>query len=105
LNTYRICSVFTNSSICVILNVDMSQDEFTQLFRYMSERFDKIDAALDLKADKSDIDRIYGRLDDVVAELDDIKTEQAAQRKQLDRHERWHDEVADHVGLTLSHEA
>lgn len=83
----------------------MSHDEFTRLFAYMTERFDKIDAALELKADKADVDVLYNRLDDVMAELDDIKTDQVAQRVQLDRHERWHQETADHVGLVLSHEA
>jgi hypothetical protein len=71
----------------------------------MNERFDKIDAALELKADKADVDGLYNRFDDVMAELEDITTEQAAQRVQLDRHERWHHEVADHVGLTLRREA
>lgn len=83
----------------------MSQDEFAKLYAYMTERFDKIDAALELKADKADVDGLYDRFDDVMAELDDIKTEQAAHRVQLDRHERWHHEVADHVGLTLGHES
>jgi hypothetical protein len=71
----------------------------------MNERFDKIDAALELKADKADFDGLYNRFDDVMAELDDVKTEQAAQGAQLNRHERWHHEVADHVGLTLRREA
>ena len=35
----------------------MSQDEFTKLFRYMTERFDKIDRALEQKVNTADIDR------------------------------------------------
>lgn len=72
----------------------MTQDEFSKLYRYMAERFDSIDAALELKADKADVDGLYNRFDDVLAELEDIKTEQATQRVQLDRHERWHHETA-----------
>lgn len=83
----------------------MIQDEFQRLFVYVAERFDKVDAALELKADKTDLDGVYSRLDRVVAELDDIKTEQAAQRIQLDRHERWHHQTADQLGLTFSHES
>lgn len=83
----------------------MGHDEFTQLFKTMTERFDKIDAALELKADKAGLDGVYNRLDDVMAELDDIKSELAAHAVQLDRHERWHQEEAAHIGLRLSREA
>lgn len=78
----------------------MTQDEFSKLFRYMTERFDKLDAEL---AKKADADEMYRQFDDVIAQLDDIKIEQGAQRIQLDRHERWHHETAEHVGLRLSH--
>lgn len=88
--------------ICNIIGSDMTQDEFSKLFRYMTERFDKLDAEL---AKKADADEMYRRFDAVIAQLDDIKIEQAAQRVQLDRHERWHHETAEHVGLKLSHEA
>ncbi|WAC90187.1 hypothetical protein [Mycobacterium sp. Aquia_213] len=67
----------------------------------MTERFDKLDAEL---AKKADADEMYRRFDDVMAQLDDIKVEQGAQRVQLGRHERWHHETAEHVGLQLSHE-
>jgi len=83
--------VFTNTKWRNIIEIEMSQDEFSKLFNYMTERFDKIDAEL---AKKADADDMYRRFDDVMAELDDIKTEQAAQRVQLDRHERWHHETA-----------
>lgn len=82
----------------------MTQDEFSKLFRYMTERFDSIDAALELKADKAGVDGLYNRFDGVMAQLDDIKIGQAAHRVQLDRHERWHHETAEHVGLRLSHD-
>jgi hypothetical protein len=83
----------------------MSNDEFTKLFKHMTERFDKIDAALEKKSDKADVDGMNTRFDDVMAELDDIKTEQAAQHVQLDRHERWHHETAAQIGLTLNPDA
>lgn len=51
------------------------------------------------------VTRISTGVDRAIAELDDIKTEQAAQRIQLDRHEQWHHQTAEHLGLTLSHEA
>lgn len=60
---------------------------------------------VDMADGKADLDGIYNRFDAVMAELDVIKAEQVAQSVELDRHERWHHETAEHVGLTLSHEA
>jgi hypothetical protein len=42
----------------------MSQDEFAKLFRYMTDRFDKLDAEL---AKKADAEEMYRRFDDVMA--------------------------------------
>jgi hypothetical protein len=38
----------------------MAKDEFTQLFKYMSERFEKIDKALEEKASHNDMQRVLG---------------------------------------------
>ncbi|MFI6169069.1 hypothetical protein ACIBCN_19985 [Nocardia sp. NPDC051052] len=80
----------------------MSQDEFAKLFNYMEKRFDKIEVDLAAKANADEMNR---RFDGIAAAIDDQSTEYAAITVQLDRHERWHHEVADHVGLTLQHDA
>lgn len=41
----------------------MSEDEFTRLFKYMSERFDKVDKTLEEKASKDDMQHVLGLLD------------------------------------------
>ena len=41
----------------------MSNDEFTKLFKYMTERFDRIDQNLDEKSSKEDMQRVLGLLD------------------------------------------
>jgi len=41
----------------------MSTDEFTRLFKYMEERFDRIDKALEKKAEKADIEHLLGAVD------------------------------------------
>ncbi len=41
----------------------MSADEFTKLITYMEERFDRIEKALEKKAEKLDLERILGALD------------------------------------------
>jgi hypothetical protein len=43
----------------------MSKDEFTKLFKYMTERFDSVDKALDEKASKEDMERVLGLLDSI----------------------------------------
>lgn len=41
----------------------MSQDEFTNLFKYLSGRFDTLDTALEQKANKADVQNILNYLD------------------------------------------
>lgn len=80
----------------------MSQDEFTKLFVYMSKRFDDIDAKLDAKADKVDLDKIYTHLDGILKRLDDDDAERAAIITQLDRHEGWIHQLAAKTAAKLS---
>lgn len=44
----------------------MSADEFTKLFQYMTDRFDRIDHTLEQKADKADVQRTLDVLDKVL---------------------------------------
>jgi hypothetical protein len=80
----------------------MSNDEFTKLYKYMTERFDKIDATLEKKADA---DEVYHRLDDIAARLDDDGTERAALSVQVDRHEGWIHKLAETTQTDLAVEA
>lgn len=80
----------------------MSQDEFTKLYTYMTERFDKIDEALEKKADA---DEVYRRLDDIAARLDDDTTERAALTAQVERHETWIDQLAKKTQTDLAIDA
>ncbi len=44
----------------------MGHDEFTKLFKYMTERFDKIDQTLERKADTEDLRRALDLLDNIL---------------------------------------
>lgn len=79
--------------------------QFAKLYVYMDRRFDAIEAELAKKADKTEIDGIYIKLDSIEGRLDTIETEFGAIHIQLDRHERWHRQVANHVGLELQCDA
>ncbi|MBB4853372.1 hypothetical protein HNP40_000738 [Mycobacteroides chelonae] len=79
--------------------------QFAKLYVYMDRRFDAIETELAKKADKTEIDGIYVKLDSIEGRLDVIETELGAINVKLDRHERWHHQVADHVGLELQYDA
>lgn len=80
----------------------MSQDEFTKLFRYMTERFDKIDQTLARKADAADVDRALQLLDKILKQQEIDDDERRVMGHQLDRLDRWVHELADKIGYTLS---
>jgi len=47
----------------------MDDDQFTRLFKYMTERFDSIDEKLDQKANKTDMDRLINTMDDFIRRI------------------------------------
>ena len=56
-------------------NSGMGGDEFTRLFKYMSERFDKIDKTLEDKASAADMQKVIGLLDEL-AQLIEISDDE-----------------------------
>ena len=82
----------------------MNDDQFTKLFRYMSQEFDDLRNRLDTKADKADLERIYGLLDSVVKqqEVDDHK--RLALGNQLGRHERWIVKAGTKLAIPFKHD-
>jgi len=80
----------------------MSQDEFTKLFKYVSERFDKVDKALETKASQSDMQTALGLLDKIAKQQEIDDAERLVMGHQLDRLDRWVHEVADKIGHKLS---
>ena len=51
----------------------MSQDEFTKLFKYVSEHFEAIDKKLDDKASQASIDKLTNTIDGFVSRTITIK--------------------------------
>lgn len=80
----------------------MAEDEFTKLYKLMSGRFDKIDKALEDKADKEDIKRIYDYLDRVIKQQEINNDERLVMGYQLERLDKWVHEVADKIGYKLT---
>jgi len=80
----------------------MAENEFTKLFNYMTPRFDKIDKALEEKASKTDMEKVYGLLDKIIKQQELDNDERLVMGHQLDRLDRWVHEVADKIGYKLS---
>jgi len=76
---------------------------FVQVNAKLDQKVDKIDLEelLKSKADKSDIDKVMNVLDELMGKFDDQRTEQIMIRHDLDRHERWHKQTAEKIGLKL----
>jgi hypothetical protein len=71
-------------------------------FDAIDKRFDAIDERLDQKADKSDIDLVLTRVNLISNKLDDYRAEQIGMQHQLDKHEKWHSQTAEKIGIKLS---
>jgi hypothetical protein len=80
----------------------MSTDEFTKLYRFMSRRFDEIDAKLETKADKKDLDRIVGLLDNLTKRFEVVEGERLVMSHQLTRVHNWIERAADHIGVPFT---
>lgn len=80
----------------------MAEDEFTKLFQYMTERFDKIDGQLENKATKKDVQEILAKFDSIEKQLEISEDERLVMGHQLDRLNRWTQELAQKIGYKLT---
>lgn len=78
----------------------MSPDEFTKLFRYMTERFDKIDTQFAAQAAR--FDKLETLIDQVLKQQEIDEEERLVMGHQLDRLDRWVHELADKIGYKLA---
>lgn len=78
----------------------MFDRQFSKFFRYMRERFDELDVKLEAKANRKQSEQTLRVLDAVVARLDDIKVDMAAQNHQLNSHEAWIKRAANKIKVS-----
>ena len=79
----------------------MNEDQFTKLFKYMQDEFNKVNDKLDQKASQESLDRLVNTLDGFVKRLDDNETEQSARDYQFERLLEWAREVSKKTGIPL----
>lgn len=80
----------------------MSADEFTRLFKYMTKRFDVIEKKLEEKADKADMQRVFGLIDSLAKRQEIYDEERLVEGYQLVRLDRWTHELAKKIGHKLT---
>ncbi|HEU5004728.1 MAG TPA: hypothetical protein VFT49_01435 [Candidatus Saccharimonadales bacterium] len=80
----------------------MAEDEFTKLFKYITERFDKVDAELEKKADAALVEKVLALIDKIAKQQEINDEERLVMGHQLDRMDRWVHELADKIGYKLS---
>lgn len=81
----------------------MSTDEFTGLFNYMTERFDKIDTASETKANNDDLQTALGLLDTLIKRQEISDDESLVMSYQLTRLHNWVEEAAKRTDLKFVH--
>jgi len=80
----------------------MSTDEFTKLYKYMAERFYRIDKQLEGKSSNADMQRVLSLLDAMAKRQEITDDEVLVMGHQLERLDRWTHELAKKIGYTLS---
>ena len=78
----------------------MSEDQFTKLFNYMTERFDKIDEKFETQTLR--FDRIDTMIDEMLKKQEISDDERLVMGHQLDRMNQWVQELADKIGYKLA---
>jgi hypothetical protein len=71
----------------------MSENQFTKLFKYMSERFDKIDEKFETQTLR--FDRIDTMIDEMLKKQEISDDERLVMGHQLDRMNQWVQGLAD----------
>ena len=81
----------------------MGQDEFSKLFSYMTERFDKLESKIDAKAASVDLSKVIGMLDTLLKRQEISDDERLVMAHQLTRLHEWVEEAASRIDLKFVH--
>lgn len=79
----------------------MNDDQFTKLFAYMQDEFNKVGEKLDQKASQASVEHLINTIDSFVKRLDDSETEQSARDLQFNRLLEWARDVSKKTGIPI----
>jgi SMC interacting uncharacterized protein involved in chromosome segregation len=82
--------------------IDMSDDQFMKLFKYIEEFRSEVNEKLDDKASKADVEMLKNVIDGYAAKLDTYAAEMAAMQHKIDRLEKYIQVLADKAGVDLN---
>ena len=77
----------------------MSEDEFSKLFRYVSEQFETVNRKLDEKASQHSLDSLTNAIDSFIKRLDSHDANMAARDSQFERLLEWARMVSVKTGI------
>jgi len=80
----------------------MSDDQFTQLFKYMQREFKKVNDRLEQTASKEGLNRLINFVDAYAKRTEIYHHEMLALGHKVDRHEKWILKVAKATDVKLS---
>lgn len=85
-----------------ILKAHMNdQAQWNKLYEYLDKRFGEVGERIERVEER--LSGVESTVDALYKERETEDTEQAAMKSQLDRHDRWHHQAADKLGLQLDH--
>ena len=89
-------------------NQNNNSVDYRELVDFLVGQFDKMNAKIDTKADKADMEEkfnlVLARVAMINTKIDNYRAEQIAVQRQLGKHEKWHFAVAEKVGVELQSE-
>ena len=77
----------------------MSEDQFTRLFKFMTDRFDRIEKELDKKANAEDLQRVQNTLDSIAQREEADDDERLVMSHQLTRVNDWIEKASKKVNI------
>lgn len=81
--------------------IDMSQDEFTKLFKYMQNEFRRIDSRFEDQS--SGINDLRNSIDAYAKKVDDYTQEMLMLAHKVVRQEKWINQIAASTGVKLEY--
>ncbi len=79
--------------------------DYKELMDFLIGQFDKMHETLATKADKADLDssveRVLNKITMLGDKIDDYRADQIGMQRQLNKHEKWHFQTADKIGIKL----